>query len=178
LQLGDKFQGIKDNTARLELGKESLGIDDLQRLNIDCWINDEIINVWRIIMLNRYMNSASNIWIFSSFFFRKLEAWKILKGKAKEDFFLNVRKFYKQVLLYFLYLFIIPDIESRSMFSNLTTVFCLSIAPMRVIGFWQYFVDQIPTLLYMIAGGQLKTKMLSLRTGKMQLVLISSRYLY
>jgi len=48
----DKFQAIKDNTSRLVLGTESLGLEDLQRLNMDSWINDEIVNVWRTIMLN------------------------------------------------------------------------------------------------------------------------------
>jgi len=99
----DKFQAVKNNTARLVFGTELLELEDLQRLNMGSWINDEIVNVWRAIMLNRYIKHG-NIWIFSSFFFKKLDTWRRLKGNKKRNFFEGVQKHYKQVLLSFIFI--------------------------------------------------------------------------
>jgi len=61
------------------------------------WVNDEIVNVWREIMLNRY-NSKNKIWISSTFFFEKLEEWGNAKS-GEDKLFERIQKFYKEVLL-------------------------------------------------------------------------------
>lgn len=80
------------------VGKEGVTFDDLKRLRMTQWVNDEIVNTWREILIQRFESTEDfSFWVATSYFYKKLHSWYQQKDSpAKSQEFERLRKFYRK----------------------------------------------------------------------------------
>ncbi|KAF9530532.1 hypothetical protein CPB83DRAFT_165821 [Crepidotus variabilis] len=99
-----RYAGIMAGIERLSIENQHAAADDLKRLEVGRWINDEIINMWRQVMLVKYeMTNSSDgttTWIFTTFSYPKIKYWyDNLDKKESSALFSKLRKWYKDINL-------------------------------------------------------------------------------
>ncbi|KAF8969304.1 hypothetical protein BDZ97DRAFT_1915273 [Flammula alnicola] len=74
-----EFDILKESSQSLFLGREQLKAEDLLRLLPGCFVNDELINMWRQVMLKIYghgdSSKTTSFHITSTFFFHQVSLW-------------------------------------------------------------------------------------------------------
>lgn len=84
--------------SKLVIGKEAVAFEDLKRLEMSQWINDEIVNTCQAILIHQFESVEDfHFWVATSFFYEKLNLWYQLKnGPAKFQEFKKLQQFYQK----------------------------------------------------------------------------------